>query len=188
LLPTARADSPAITLTSYTNYSNGQFTLGFEFTPTTNIYVTSLGSYFPSRATDVHDVTLWGASENVLATAAVAGTGTEGFDFTAITAFELFAGNDYYVGAATATDRYAAWVPPTWLKFTVGPDITYLGAREVSCSGSGTCFPAYVQPGHDAFGANFTYTSSVPEPSSVTLMITMLLGVAFVARKRIARG
>src|SRR5271157_4601731 len=84
MLPTARADTPAITLISYTDFTNGGWTLGFEFSPITNIYVTSLGSFFPSGATDVHDSTLYDMSGDVLATAAVTGTGTEGFAYTAI--------------------------------------------------------------------------------------------------------
>jgi hypothetical protein len=40
------------------------------------------------------------------------------------------------------------------------------------------------------YADNFTWTpnTAVPEPSSVILMSSMLLGVAFVARKRIARS
>jgi len=44
-------------------------------------------------------------------------------------------------------------------------------------------------PGGLIFSANIsTVNSSVPEPTSVILMSTMLLGVAFVARKRIGRA
>src|SRR5579871_5116308 len=54
--------------------TNGfSYTLGFTFSPTTNIDVTSLGGFFADG------VTLWDSSQNVLATTTVTGSGTAGF-------------------------------------------------------------------------------------------------------------
>lgn len=143
MLPTARADITAITLNSASVIWDDHWTIGFEFSPTTDIFVTSLGSFFPNYATDPHGVTLWDASQNVLASAVVTGTGTGGFDFAAITPYELLAGTDYIIGANTDNDAFAQ-IPG--LSYTVAPDIDLLEAREAVCYNSAPCYPSTAGP------------------------------------------
>ncbi len=175
-LPAAQAAPvPAVTLTSYTDFTDGAWTLGFEFDPTANILVTSLGSFFPTGAVDIHGVTLWNASATVLATTTVTGTGTEGFDYTAITPVLLLAGQDYVIGANTLSDDYALTGT-----FSTAAMIGYLGHVETSCAGVTPCYPGTnTISGLNDFGANFTFTSSVPEPASATLVGAVLALLAF---------
>jgi len=171
-LPAAHADTAAITLTSFTDFTNGQWTLGFEFSPTTNINVTSLGSFFPTGANDTHGVTIWNTSGTVLATATVTGNGTQGFDYTTISPLLLTAGTDYVIGANTLNDDYAD-NGATW---TVASGINYIQHVETTCSGVTPCFPGTAgTTSFGDFGANFTFTPA-PEPGSVALLFTILAG------------
>jgi len=181
-LPAARADSTAITLTSYGDFTNGAWTLGFEFSPVANIDVTTLGSFFPTGATDVHGVTLWNAAETVLATTTVTGNGTEGFDYKAITPVLLLAGQDYFVGANTLADAYAD-NGATW---TTNAGLNYIGHAEVLCGGVTPCFPTNFSAGtgFGDFGANFQFAPAVPEPSSVFLLATVALGLGLRAKRK----
>ena len=166
----------AITLGSYSDFTNGAWTLGFEFSPTTNINVTGLGSFFPTGATDIHGVTIWDTSNNVLATTTVTGTGIEGFEFAAISPLLLLAATDYVIGGNTLADDYAVDFSHT---FAVAPEINYIGHVETPCSGVTPCFPGTgVDTSFDDFGANFQFTTAaaVPEPDSI-----MLLGMGLLA-------
>ena len=106
----ASADYQAITLPlpSQFEYTNGPWTLGFEFSPTQNINVTALGDYFPAGSTTQQGASLWDASGNLLATTQVTGpAAAQGqFSFAAITPLTLLAGQDYVVGGTTQTDNY----------------------------------------------------------------------------------
>jgi hypothetical protein len=165
------ADPTAIVLTSYTDFTNGEWSLGFEFSPTSNIDVTSLGSFFPSGATDQHGVGLWTSGGTLIASTTVTGTGTEGFDYSAITPVLLLAGQDYVVSASTLTDDYADNSPT----FLVAPDLDYIEHMEISCTTVAACFPTAAITSFDDFGANFTYTvvapAVVPEPSTWSMSI-----------------
>lgn len=185
MLPVAQADQTAVTLTSYSDFTNGSWSLGFAFDPTVNIYVTSLGSFFPGGATDVHGVSLWDTSANLLATTDVTGTGTEGFDYTAIAPLELLAGTEYVVSATTLSDDYADCNGPAGCAagFT-DPDIGFLGHVETPCGGVAPCFPGTGANGFGDFGANFTFTATAPEPSSLLLLGTGLLGLVGVGRRK----
>lgn len=153
----------AINLTSYTDFSNGQWVLGFEFSPVNNITVTQLGSFFPTGAVDQHSVGLWNTAQVELASATVTGTGTEGFDYTAITPQVLTAGTDYVIGATTLSDSYADNTA-TW---TVNPGINYVEHLEI---GSATlAYPVNPSTSFGDFGANFQFTV-VPEPGIMTLL------------------
>ena len=195
VVPIAHADNTAITLTSSFD-SSRDYSLGFTFSPTANIDVTSLGSYFGSFATDQQGTSIWDSSNNLLVSATVTGDGdpTEGFQFASITPIELLAGQTYTISAATNGDNYAitngGGAPGDG--FNVGSDITYLAHVEAGCSGSNACFPSGNYGTNFAvFGANFTYTgganSPVPEPSTFLMLGSGLVGLAGLVRRKFAR-
>jgi len=179
MLPTAQAGQ-AITMSSYTLFTDGAWTEGWLFSPNENIWVTALGTFFPAGSTTTQGVTLWDSLGDVLATTTVTGPGSvsDGFDFTGITPLELFAGTDYVVGATTQSDDYA--IDTT---FTVDPAIDYISHEFTGCSGETPCFPGTgLIEDDDNFGANFEFT--VPEPTCLLMLGTGLLGLFGASRRR----
>lgn len=86
---------------------------------------------------------------------------------------------DEYNAAAVlvASETLTLGAINTWSTFDLGG----LDGTELVLTGSINGFSPYAID-------NIQFSSSVPEPTSVILMSTMLLAVAFVARKRIARA
>ena len=187
-MPKANADDVAITPAAGSGtFTNGAWSLGFEFSPTTNIYVTGLGSFFPSGATDTHGVSLWNSSQSLLATTTVTGNGTQGFDFTSIAPLELLAGQTYVVSGTTLSDPYIGF---DLSNFLVGPDLNILGHQETPCGTVSPCYPSNFYGSSFAdFGGDFTYstTTPTPEPSTLLMLGSGLMGLVGVVRRKFAR-
>jgi len=80
-------------------------TLGWEFTPTSNIWVTDLGFWDSTTSTPLsqaHDVGLWTTGGTLLASITIQTTSTlmGAFRFEPITALNLTAGTSYLIGAS----------------------------------------------------------------------------------------
>ena len=178
--PTATWADTAITLGSFTNGTDGEWTLGFQFVPTTNITVTALGSYFQNGVTSRHDVGLWTAGGTLLASTTVAGSGAaiDGFQYQGITPLGLIAGNTYVVGGETLDDNYAIDFSHS---FTVGPGLNYI--VHVETSGGTLSFPTNQYTSFDDWGGTFQY-QAVPEPGSLALFGSGLVGLAGVVRRK----
>ena len=184
VLPSALWADTAITLNSWGNFTNGQWTLGFQFVPTTNIVVTDLGSYFQGGVTSRHDVGMWTGGGALLASTFVAGSGaaTDGFQYQAISPLTLLAGQTYVVGGETLNDNYAliggAAGPGS---FSVGPYLNYL--VHVETPGGSLSFPTNQATSFDDWGGTFQY-HAVPEPGSLALFGSGLVGLAGVIRRK----
>ncbi len=169
-------------------FTNGSFTLGFEFSPTEDITVTALGDFFPSGSTLTQGVSLWTAGGTLLATTQVTGQGVsqgQGFDFSAIAPVVLTAGQDYVVGGTTQTDPYYCCNNPG--AGNLGPFITYITHAEVGAAGNTPSFPSGQYPSFSDFGGNFQYTA-VPEPATWAMMIVGFGGLAFAGYRTSRRG
>jgi len=169
--------------------NTGTWTLGYSFLVNSPITVTGLGVFDDnSDGLNVsHDVGLWDASGNLLASTTVA-AGTlaplNGFyRMATISGVSLTAGNIYYVGSVNGIDNDGWLQDPSSL--VAAPEITYL-SRQFEFSGGGLVFPDLVGSGSTGyFGGNFEFgTSTVPEPGSLLMLGSGVLAVAGAFRRK----
>jgi len=177
------ASAAAIDFTSPTvDFTNGQWSLGFEFNVTTAYNVTALGFYddLQNGLTESHDVGIYDSAGNLLISGTVApGDSLVGwFRYVSVTPYLLPVGTGYRIAAATGGENYT-WQPNG---FTTDPAITFVTDRWV---GSATLvFPNGGSDGITGyFGPNFD-GEPVPEPSSLVLLGAGLLGFAKRLRRR----
>jgi len=89
--------------------SFGTFTLGYSFTPTTNITVTHVRSYGGSK------ISIWGEDQTLLASVPVDNVTGQWINTPLTNAIELSAGSHYYLGVYTGGNIYA-WSSATFPK------------------------------------------------------------------------
>jgi len=180
-----RAQTQGIDFTSPTiDFTNGQWSLGYEFSVAGSVTVDGLGMYDDQKngfVDEAHQVGLWTSSGTLLASAWVSsGNPLLGwFRYATISAVTLGSGN-YIVASTTGNDNYT-WDP---VGFTTAPGITYVGDRFVS-SGS-LAFPTNSSGVTGWFGGNVRLTdrNSVPDSSATLLMLAGGLGIVAALRRR----
>lgn len=162
--------------------TDSPWVLSEEFTANNTVQVTALGFFDNNSAnTTSHEVGLYDASGNLLASANIAaGENYQNyFDWTSIAAVTLTAGKSYVIAGVSNSDGYEYKG-----SYTVNPDYTLTGYQylqsgtlsDPSLGGTG-----YGDDGFAYFGPNLA--TSVPEPETYTLFALGLLGLAYARRK-----
>lgn len=172
------------------NNGNG-YSLGDVFTVNTTINVDFLGYYAvggsAAALAENHPVALYDASGNLLASSTINSSSvwfSSNFVYNPISTITLLAGQTYVIdGASGFTDQYV-WDDPG---FTVYAPITLLGDNWSLGNGdyfTGTTVIGDVSDGY--WGPNFGFsTAATPEPSSLMLLGTGLVGLAGMLRRKL---
>jgi len=191
------ADPAAISFTGVsTNYTDGTWSLGFEFSPNTALEVTALGFYNAdltggavglSNCTGCGEVGLYDSSGALLASGLVTSAGAQvgDFNYVNVPTTVLTAGQDYFLLAETGDADYT--FDPIGL--AISSDITWVSELETYSSGLAftTTGEGNSYTGWGIYGPNVEFSTStpaVPEPSSLIMLGTCLVGLAGVAKFR----
>jgi len=174
------ADDPAVSFTGVTtNFTNGSWSLGWEFSTNTAINVSALGFYDATlsggsvglgNCSGCGEVGIYDSTGTLLVSGLVSTSGTQVGDFfyVSVPTTLLGAGQNYYVAAETGNADYT-WNPTG---FGVDSNINYLNGAYIFSST--LAFPSALDTSVTGyFGANFQETAAVvatPEPSSLLLL------------------
>jgi len=115
---------------SYTSVSSGSFTLGFSFTPNTNLTVTHVRHYSGTK------VSIWTDAGTLIAAQNVVSTPGVWLETPLLSPVQLLAGNTYRVAAYSAGGNY-------YWRSDMGGTFSN-GIINASCEGSGDVFPSTI--------------------------------------------
>jgi hypothetical protein len=195
--PGLLADVPAVSFTGVTtNYTDGSWSLGFEFSTNTAVNVTALGFYDAAQTggsvglgtcSGCGEVGIYNSTGTLLVSglATTSGTLVGDFYYVPVATTLLAAGQDYYAVAETANADYTYFTTG----FGVNSNINFI--QDAFVSSTTLAFPTS-SDGYTAadggawFGANFETSGSteIPEPGSFVLFGTGALGVAGMLRRK----
>jgi hypothetical protein len=166
------------------DFTNGNWSLGWEFTVNQLIMVKSLGFYDDSKngLTELHDVGIFNGAQVLI----VSGQVQPGdpliswWRWTNVTPTLLVPQELYQIAAVTGGENYT-WNP---VGFTVDPSVNFRMDSWFSPSGSGMLmYPNSTNNTTGYFGPNFSTEAVVPVPGAVLLVIPGLMTLIGLRRK-----
>jgi len=214
LSPLAHADTPSYTVTGWdfegANAGQvGNYTLGYNFTPTHDIVVSALGEWVPNgdAIVDSEMVGIFDGAGNLLfsspwnqanatLTSNTLGTGSQ-FRYVDITSLytegtrTLLSGQTYTMAGTVGHNTYST----SGIDLTPSADITLtsdgLYNNGDTLSGAGPTAPVQ-NAGYNMYGVNFEVSggaapAATPEPGSWALLVGLTTGGLSLARRRKTR-
>lgn len=163
------------------DYTNYNWSLGFQFTTNGPVTITRLGFYDDQKngLTENHDVGIYDSAGNLLVSTTVLTTDslTSWFRFHDIIPYTLLGSETYYIVGVTGTENYTMYTTG----FTVEPSINFILDAWKSSVGGVLAFPDSTSNitqalGGGIFGPNFD-TTPVPVPPTLLLLASGLLGL-----------
>lgn len=185
---------PAIDLIAPgTDFNSGR-TMGFKFSLTSNMLVTSLGVYDTSGngLSGEAQVAIWDTAGNELISATipsgVAGELSGFFRYKSVSSFSLLAGTQYIIGAHSP-DRVSSLLLGQGGEGSIDLNLKLIEA--MNSSSVAFSFPGVSSLGGAGgawLGPNFRMTAPIPEPVTYQMLVLGLLAVTAVAGRRRKQG
>lgn len=184
--------TPAITFGSFTSAEvSAPFTLGYEFKLSNSYQINALGYYNDGNGAS-HQVGIWDTAGNLLVSTTVTGTdpGQNDFLWESISSVTLGPGT-YVIGGQDEESGAIPGLPGAIKGVATLPGFTWIQDRFYGAAGFN--FPAFSTGGtfgtDQLLAVNFSATpaplvSTTPEPSSLLLMGSGLLGFAGLLRRK----
>lgn len=165
-----------------TNFTNGLWSLGWEFNLTQAVTVTQLGFYDSNKdgLTERHEIGIYDSLGTLLVSGIVGPGDTlvSWFRMTNVAPTVLAAGNGYRIAATTGGEDYT-WDPTG---FVTDPRVQFVTDRYTS-SGS-LVFPEFSSEVTGWFGPNFATGAAVPEPSTYAMLGSAIAALAMLRRRK----
>ena len=172
-------------LAVWPNADNEDYSLGFEFSVSSPVTVTALGyNYFGAPLNVSHDVGIYTSGGTLLTSATVTNASTvfNGYLYTAVTPIVLGAGD--YVIAGTSLGLNDGWIYQA--TSVVGASgLAFVDSWFTAGNGGVLSFPTSIAGGRQYMEVNFLTPNSTPEPGTLVLLGTALLGVVGAVRRKI---
>lgn len=182
---TASADTAGVNV--YGNGTEGwnnYWTLGYYFTPNTNITLTQLGawdSYGDGFVSGFQEVGLWDVASSTMLAYTQVGNGSAldgGFRWERVSPVALTPGMTYVVGATNHEDTYHYGDPTA----TVAPQITYIADAYGNGGNYNLEYPLNTSGQGNAFGWYGGNIKFVPAPGAAAFLA--FAGIAAARRRR----
>jgi hypothetical protein len=179
--------NPVVEYTSTSTLSDDRpFTLGYEFTTSTNFDINALG-YWDDGLGNNHEVGIWNSQGTLLVSTTVLGTDplTGGFRWDLLSSDFLLVPGTYLIGGEYLGNGNP--FPNGASGITALPGYTYV--TDEQSQGTGLIFPTFSSGGgygdNGILAADFSIGSTVPEPSAVALLGSILAVAMYFLRKKI---